>query len=545
MEIIRRFNLKSNDRNNPAAMHSSGLIAFQKGQYDRAIDLISKAIEQNPQNSQFHNSIGAVYKTLGKLQKAADAYRRAILLNPAFGEGYSNLGFVLLLQGRPRVAIEKCKKAVQLKPDFAQAYNNLGLALQIEGEVAEAIENFTQAIKIEPKYAQAYSNLGTALKTEGRFDEAAQNHKRAIQIAPNFAEAYNNLGWVLNAQGKDDEAIENYREALRLKPDYAAAHWNLSFVLLRSGRLIEGWNEFEWRTDPSLQYVTYPGCTPDKCWDGSSFVGKRLLVRCEQGFGDNIHFVRYLPMVKARGGTVIYESRKPLLKLLCSVDGIDELIEATDDGKSDAKFDYYIPLLSLAKIFGTTLETIPAHVPYIHADPTKARYWRDRMEGPDFKVGIVWSGSTGFEMNEVRACRLEHFTRLAEIEGVTLYSLQKGTPAEQIGQMGDKISVVNIADEFEDFADTAAMIENLDLVISADTAVVHLAGAMNKPIWTVLCYKSAWQWMLNRDDSPWYPTMKLFRQKKWGDWHGVFSDVTEQLRKVVGKNKTEILKVKV
>ncbi|MBW8039423.1 MAG: tetratricopeptide repeat protein [Planctomycetes bacterium] len=530
--------LKS-DPDNSTALHSLGIIAYQTGQYDSAFELISKAIEANPQVPQFHNTLGAVYKALGKFEEAIEAYKKAISLRPDFAEAYSNMGFVLQLLGWFEASAEKCRRAVKLNPSYAQAYNNLGLALQAQEQIAEAIENYTQALQIEPNYAQAYNNLGTALKSQGKFEDAIENYKHAIRLEPGFAETYNNLGRVLSAQGQIDKAIENYRCALKLKPDYAGAHWNLSYALLLRGRLIEGWEEFEWRREPSLKFVTYPDCHQSQIWDGSTFAGKRLFVRSEQGLGDSIQFIRYLPMVKALGGTVIFESPKPLFNILQDFDAIDELVQACPEVNSDVEYDFYVPLMSLPGIFATTLETIPADLPYLYADPIKMEYWKDKFTEADFKVGIVWAGSPGYDNDHNRSCALKHFTALAKIEGVKLYSLQKGNAAAQLDELPPNITIHNFAEQLDDFTDTAAVIENLDLVISVDTAVAHLAGAMGKPVFVLLPFVPEWRWLLNRDDSPWYPTMRLFRQEKWGDWDGVFARAAEQLRILTEKHNTE------
>jgi hypothetical protein len=245
-------------------------------------------------------------------------------------------------------------------------------------------------------------------------------------------------------------------------------------------------------------------------------------------------------MVKARGGTVIFETLGPLLSLLEGFDGIDELAEAAPDGEPTVDFDLDAFVLDLPRILGTTVETIPAEVPYLHADRTKAEFWRDRLAGDDFKVGIVWAGSPKHTDDANRSCRLEHFKPLTEIESVRLIGLQKGGPAAQAGQFAGGAPFVSLGEEFADFADTAAVIENLDLVISVDTAVLHLAGAMGKKVWGLLPFEADWRWMLDRSDSPWYPTMTLFRQAGTGDWDSVFGSVEDELRRCVGAGRVQV-----
>ncbi|MBW8039420.1 MAG: tetratricopeptide repeat protein [Planctomycetes bacterium] len=480
---------------NPAALYSSGLIAFQTGEYEQAVVLISQAIKNKPQVPQFYNALGVVFKALGKPQKAIDAYRQALSIQSV----------------------------------YPQAYYNLANVLRDQGRYQEAVENYKNTININPDNVKAYNNLAGTLKKQNNLTEAMIYSERAIQLDPDNAEAYYNLATILGDQGRCSEAIDYYNQAIQLKPDYAEAHLNLSLALLLFGRFEEGWSQYEWRRKTKLNSSFYQR-TPEKLiWDGSSFVGKRLFVQCEQGLGDTLQFIRYLPMVKARGGTVIFELWHPLINLLHEFDGIDKFVVLSPD-KPDVKFDFYISLMDLPAIFRTTLDSIPDSVPYVYADSTKADYWRARLDGPDFKVGIVWAGSAKHENNHNRSCKLKHFAPLASIDGVRLYSLQKDASATQLRQFPAGKVLANPAEEFEDFTDTAAVIENLDLIISVDTAIVHLAGAMGKPVWTLLPFAPDWRWMLERDDNPWYPTMRLFRQEKWGDWETVFASVAEQLR---------------
>jgi len=340
----------------------------------------------------------------------------------------------------------------------------------------------------------------------------------------------------LHAHGRHDEALDSFERAIQIKPEYAQAHWNRSLVLLLKGRFEEGWQEYRWRRKTNLAAFAYPHKLDKPLWDGRPFAGKRLLVHYEQGLGDNLQFVRYLPMVKRLGGTVIFETPKSMYGLLHSFDGIDELVQASSDAPPEVEFDAYISLMDLPGISGTTLDTIPAEVPYIHADPAKVESWRDRLAGEGLKVGLVWAGRpTG--PNEVlslqhRSCSLEHFAPLADVPGVVLYGLQKGPAAAQVHQLSGQSVVANLGEQFEDFTDTAAAIENLDLVISIDTSVAHLAGAMGKPVWLLLKSDADWRWLLDRADSPWYPTMRLFRQEEWGDWDSVFERVAQELRQL-------------
>jgi Flp pilus assembly protein TadD len=563
---------------NPVVLHLLGTLAYQRGQYDAAVDFLGRAIACNPYIAQFHNTLGVALEALGKPQEAIEAYQQAILLQPGYAEAYNNLAISFQNQGKYSQAIEQYKHAIQLEPDRAEIYYNLANVLQSQHRDSEAAENYRQAIKLKPDYAQAYNNLGITLKEQGQFDKAIENYAQAIRLEPdnaqfhsnlasilqhqgrlaeavancehavclnpNCAEAYYNLASVLRDQGRCNEAIENNKRAIQLKPDYAQAHWNQAIAYLLNGNFTEGWKEFEWRRKTDWHTSAYPHRHPKPRWNGASFFGKRLLVHCEQGLGDCLQFARYLPMVKSLGGTVIFEAWRPLHGLLKEFDEIDELVELSFEKKTEAQFDLYTSVLDLPGIFGTTEETIPSSVPYLHADKVKTQYWREKLAGPDFNVGIVWAGSSRHPNDRNRSCRLEDFSPLAQIKDVRLYGLQKGKAAQQVDELASKVSIENLAEHFADFTDAAAAIENLDLIISVDTAALHLAGAMGKPVWALLAFAPDWRWMLGRTDSPWYPTMRLFRQKKWGDWNSVFEACAKQLQVLVSRENIAGSKLK-
>ncbi len=564
-----------NNPDNPFALHSLGILAHQTGRNDKALELVKQAIASNGQIPQLHNSLGLVCESLGRLDDAVVSYQQAISLEPNYAEAYHNMAIALQSQGRYATAIEKCKQAISFRPDYAEAYNTMAYSLQNLNRNTEAIENYKQAIKLkpdfveaynhlgvlfnqqrrsfeaieyfkkalqfDPEYAELYNNLGIALKEQEHFNEAVVNFELAIKHEPGFAEAFYNLANSLRDQGRCNEAIEKYREAIRLKPDYSQAHWNMSLAYLLNGNYEQGWKGYKQHRNAILKKITDFRCPGKPRWDGSSFANKRLLIHYEQGLGDNIQFARYLPMVKARRGTVIFETLEPLIGLFRDFPGIDELLVYEHTKKPSVQFDLYTSLFDLPSIFQTTLETIPANVPYIHADPTKIRSWRDLIAGPDFKVGIVWAGSPVHGNDRYRSCPLDYFEPLSKIDGVRLYSLQKGPATAQIDLLAGKISVTDISKHLEDFSDTAAAIENLDLVISVDTSVLHLAGAMGKRAWAVLPFAPEWRWMLNRSDSPWYPTLKLFRQIQWKQWEPVFERIAGELRNLVANCKSEIV----
>jgi hypothetical protein len=336
---------------------------------------------------------------------------------------------------------------------------------------------------------------------------------------------HNNLGVALQKQGALGEAVASYRRALELRPDYAEAHNNLAFVWLLTGDFEQGWSEYEWRWKANL--LSPPSFT-QPLWDGTPLAGRTILLYAEQGLGDTLQFIRYAPLVERRGGRVIMACPRPLLQLLASCPGIDRLV-ALDAVSSD--FELYALLMSLPRILGTSLESIPADVPYLEADPELTVHWQSELAtfSREFRIGIAWQGNPDHRGDRHRSFRLAQFAPVARLEGVRLFSLQKGPGAEQIREVGDRFPVTDLGSRLDEttgaFMDTAAVMKNLDLVISADTAIAHLAGALGVPIWVALSSAPDWRWLLGREDSPWYPTMRLFRQASPGDWDGVFARI--------------------
>ncbi len=484
------------------ALHLLGVIAYKTGRYEEAIRLIQKAITQNRQVPRYHNTLGVVLRAAGRLEEAIAAYEQALALDARYAEAHHNMGNVFFSQRRYTAAVEKYNHVLSLDPQCVEACNSSAIALQYLGE----------------------------------FDAALDKCRQALSRKFDYAEAYNTAAAILLKKGLYAEAIESYKHAVRLKPDYAEAHSNLGMTLLLTGRFEEGWPEYSWRLKTDKAAYLRGHAVP--AWDGSCFAGKRLLVRHEQGFGDNIQFMRYLPMVKRLGGTVACEVLRPLADLYAGLPGVDEVVDVPSGATSAGAIDLQIPLLELPRIFRTTLETIPADVPYLHADSLKAQYWRPRFSRTELNVGIVWAGQPAHPEDRTRSCPLRHFLPLSRIPHVRLFGLQKGAAAAQVKDLATEMPLPNLGEQLTDFTDTAAVIENLDLVISVDTAVLHLAGAMAKPVWAVIPFCPDWRWMLDRPDSPWYPTMKLFRQQQYGCWDDVFRRVSQELMTWVGRRKS-------
>jgi tetratricopeptide (TPR) repeat protein len=432
--------------------------------------------------------------------------------------------------GNLRASAKIYVEILQVQPENIAALSALGEICYKLGNYTLAISCIERDLELNPTNALGYYNLGIALKELKRFDEAIVSFKTSLRINPNIAEAYNNLGFIFGQiQGLFMEAMDCYDKAIELNPNYAQAHFNKSSLLLLSGNFNEGWKEYEWRRKIS-NYVPLQRNFPQPLWNRSDIQGKTIFLYSEQGFGDTIQFARYIPIVAQQEATILVECQKELVALLQKVNGVKKMV--TRNEKPPA-FDVHYPLLSLPSLFDTTLEDIPARVPYINAESSLASNWRNKMQADaaKLKVGLVWAGKPGHANDCNRSCSINIFLSLARLDGVTFYSLQKGAAAQQAKFPPQGIRLIDYTDDIYDFSDTAALIENLDLVISVDTSVAHLAGAMGKPVWILLPFIPDWRWMLNRDDSPWYPTMQLFRQPAIGDWTSVITSVADKLQK--------------
>jgi len=485
--------------NDADLLHRSGVSAYQNGDFKTALELVLKAIEINSNVPKYYNTFGVILAQAGREQGAVKAYR----------------------------------KAIELNNDYGEAYSNLGNCLQKQNKYAESIEYYAKAIKSNPDYAEAYNNLAAALYKLGNFKAAIENCRKAIKLKDNYAEAYNTLAAVLQAEQRFDEAIECYGKTIEYAPDYAEAYYSRGMSYLRNGEFAKGWDDYQWRLKTEKIKVTLRYDKP--WWQGENFQGKTLLVQAEQGFGDSIQFVRYLPMVKERGGTVILAEKPELISLFQNLEGIDDLVDTRKVTEGNVKYDLYVTLLTLPAIFDTRTDNVPARIPYFFEEASKVAHWRNKIETDVFNIGIAWAGNQTHGNDHNRSCALKNFIQPAKIKNVKLFSLQKGPGIEQISNWPEDVELIDLGQQFKDFADTAAAIENMDMTISVDTSVAHLAGAMGKTIWLLIPYEPDWRWMLNRQDSPWYPTMKLFRQKQHGNWDGVFQRVAEQLRILIEK----------
>jgi FKBP-type peptidyl-prolyl cis-trans isomerase 2 len=427
-------------------------------------------------------------------------------------------------------AISLYQKAIKLNPKHSGAFYNLGVAFQKLGQLDKAIVHYEIAIGLTQNLIEAHHNLGLAYKDIGQFDEAIICFQRVLQLQPDHANAYYNLGNTLVAKEQFSEAMQCYRKAVEINPGHADAHWSMGLMHLRLGNFDDGWKAYEKRWELKDVMVKPRFKQPE--WDGQGIEGRTILLYAEQGFGDTIQFVRYVPFVAERGAKVIVECQRELASLLTNTAGVSQIVAK---GEQYPDFDIHYPLLSLPLIFSTTAGTIPSKIPYINADPALVQKWRSKMgrDNSPVKVGLVWAGNPKLKFGHSRSCSLGAFAPLADRDDITFYSLQVGDASAQTKDAPAEMRLVDYTGEIKDFADTAAFIQSLDLIISVDTAAAHLAGALGKPVWTLLPFVSDWRWMLEREDSPWYPTMRLFRQPAPADWESVIVRVKEALKTLV------------
>ena len=515
------------DPHHADALHYLGVLASQSGNQPVAIDLIGKAIAIKPQSAVHHYHLGNALQAHGRLDEAVVAYQRAVRLNPNDAESHSNLGHTLRLLGRLDEAIASCQRAVELSPRDAQAHNNLGTALQARGELELAVTSFRRALEVQPNYSEVYSNLGNALQEQGQLDQAMASYQRALQLRPQNAEAYNNLGNVYRTQGKPNDALACYQRAVALAPGFALARHNRGMAWLLLGDFAQGWPEYEWRWKARPQDLAE---YPQPAWQGESLEGRTILLWTEQGIGDTFQFVRFAQPVKERGGRVVLRCGEKLAPILNNCPGIDIV-----DTKSHEPFDLHAPLMSLPNLLKIDLAANPRAEPYLSADTGLVHRWRRELgESASFRIGIAWQGNPLQGADRDRSIPLAEFAPLASLPNVELISLQRGFGTEQLATVSDQFKVCTFDEDFDTksgaFMDSAAVIASLDLLVMSDSALCHLAGALGAPVWVALPYAPDWRWLLERRDTPWYPTMRLFRQPSRGDWASVFGQIAAELQ---------------
>jgi Tfp pilus assembly protein PilF len=474
---------------------------------------------------------------LNSAEESEERFRQILIEDPENGAALRELGGLLAargqsLQGRGELAAaaECYEEAVALDPSQAPAHNNLGNVYLALGRLDDAAAAFRSAIAADPALAEAHLNLGIVRHRSGDLGEAAGHYRAARELKPALAEASLNLGHLLEEAGDPSGATDSYRAAIAARPELAEAHFNLALRLLQAGDFRRGWEEYEWRFRlPELEPF-WPHANRPR-WDGADLRGRTILLYAEQGFGDALQFVRYVPLVAARGGKVVLSCSPKLMALFATVAGVDAVHNAETP---PPEFDLCCSLLSLPRIFGTTLDSIPAATPYLHPPAGAAGRWRARLaaEGPALKVGLFWSTESRNRMTPLRSLELAMLAPLARSPGVRFYSLQRGAAAAQARPEGMRL--VDLSAELVDFADDAGLLANLDLVITINTATAHLAGALGVPVWTLVHYPPDWRWLHGRSDSPWYPTMRLFQRGPTEPWEAVIERVARALSSLHG-----------
>ena len=504
------------------------IAANRAGRLDQAEQVCRQILQADPRNVQALHLMATVSFRLGRHAATVEYLGRAIAVQPRVVAFHNNLSMAYRALNKFDEAIACCQRALELDPRCIEAHRNMADALREQKKPGEAVAWYRRTLALVPEDADVHTALGVALQDQGQVDEAAACYRQAITLKPDHAQAHVNLGLTLQEQRKFDEAAACFRRALEVQPDLADAHLALSAIQLLQGDFEHGWPEYEWRW-PAKRVTARHFRQPR--WDGRPLAGATILVHVEQGLGDTIQFIRYAPLLKRQGGRVIVACQKAMLPLLATCPGIDQFIA---EGDNLPAFDFHVPLLSLPGILGTSLTNLPADIPYLFAAPALVEQWRERIRTlPGRKVGICWQGSSQYAADAFRSIPPRSIAPLAQVPGVSLISLQKGATPAQLAEIGGGFPVLDLAGELDEksgaFMDTAAVIANLDLVVTCDTAVGHLAGALGAPVWVALSFVSDWRWFLDRDDSPWYPTVRLFRQQQRGDWADTFQRIQAAL----------------
>jgi tetratricopeptide (TPR) repeat protein len=511
----------------PEVLINYSLVLDALGRYEEALVTLDVVLSIKRRSVEACNNRGAILEKLGRDEDALESIDRALAIKPGHVDSLYNRGSVLRKLGRHEEALKAFERALAFKPDYAKAHNNRGLALDALGRPAEAFESYNRALAIAPEFLEALNNRGNVLQKLGRHDEALVSYEKALSIDANCAEVLNNYGRSLSILGRQQEALEYTSRATAVRPSYVDAQWNESLLRLRLGDFAGGWQKYEWRwkrDENAKKLRNYA----QSLWLGAEpIAGKTMLLHYEQGMGDTIQFARYAKLLAAQGARVILEVQPPLKALLA---GIGAGIEVIGSGEEIPAFDFYCPLMSLPLALRTDLASIPADIPYLRVPDERLAQWSERLPPRQgLRVGVVWSGNATHKDDHNRSIAFTRLAPLFDVPGVQFVSLQKELREADAQALASEPRMHDIGRHFDDFADTAAATALVDLVIAVDTSVAHLAGALGKPVWVLLPFCPDWRWLTERDDSPWYPTARLFRQSRIADWAGVIAQVAGEL----------------
>ncbi len=543
------------------AERSLGNLLARRGNFAAAVQIYRCGLRKAPGDAALQYALGAALAARGDKCEAKTAYQEALRLRPNFPEALLNLGNLYYDEGEWAQAVVCCRRALKLRPDYAKAWCNLGNVLQMLGDTRVATQCYQRTLEIAPRTVAAHHNLGNAwlarkdfrrgeacfrqtleleeraehhnslgnaLFQQRRDQEATACYRRALELEPDYATAHTNLANALLREGKREEMIRHYQRAVELDPRSAGGHYNLALAYLRQGRYREGWREHEWRWDfRELRLRRRHSSVPQ--WKGEPLRGETILLHAEQGLGDTLQFVRYAPLVAEHGGRVLVEVQPRLKRLLGNVPGVSRTFAR---GEPLPAFAWQCSLMSLPPAFATEVDTIPIRGPYVRPGEQEVEAARRRWSGAGLRVGIAWAGNPQQRSDEQRSMPLHELLPLAGMSGVSWFSLQMGPGVEKLRRLAPEFPVVDACSTHQDFAETAALAATLDLVISVDTSVAHLAGAMGLPVWVVLPHLADWRWMDERGDSPWYPTARLFRQKTAGDWSAPVERMRQELQRM-------------
>lgn len=514
------------DANYADAYINRGLVLLELKRPQEALASYERALSLRPDFAEGDFNRGNALHALERPEEALASYGRALNLRPDYAAAYINRGTAQRDLDLPQAALESFEHALELRPDDATAYNNCGTEMRDLGCPEEALASYERALHVNPGYADAHINLGLALAELRRPEEALKGFERAAQLKPDCAEAYFNLGNGLRALCRSSVALQSYRRALQIEPGHVSAHFNISLCRLRLGEFGQGWEDYEWRWRTEQMAMDKRNFS-QPLWSGvEPLAGKTILLHHEQGFGDTLQFSRYVKQVAALGARVVLQVQAPLVPLLTTLEGPAQVIpnDAALPG-----FDVHCPLLSLPLAFKTDIDSIPAGIPYLHSDAAHRALWESRLGSRTRpRIGLAWSGGAKHPNDYNRNVALGKMLPVLDNRGEYV-SLQKEVRASDAGVLAARPDIRHFGSALDTFADTAALVELMDLVVCVDTSVAHLAGAMGKAVWILLPFSPDWRWLLNRDDSPWYPTAKLFRQPQIGDWSSVIKRVTAEL----------------
>ena len=513
------------------ALLNLGAAQRERGLLDAAIASYRRTLLKNPGLADAHSNLANALADQSQLDEAVSHCRQAIAFAPQHAGAWLNLGYLLQRMGLAQESIDASRRAIALTPANAYAHNNLANALRDLGQLAEAESHYREALKLHPANARALLSLAALLTDLGRPAEAAACCHAALKIEPQLAEAHNNLADACKELQQFDAALAAYTQALALKPDHAQTHYNMSLLLLTLGRYDEAWPHHEWRTDPQRgKSAVRPPPLTSTAWQGEALDGQHIVLCHEQGYGDTIQFIRYATLLKQMGAArVSLVCPSPLVPLMVGAAGVDDVFVTYE---TVPQHDYHVLTMSLPHRCATRLDTIPAPIPYLAAQARHLEKWRTWLPQSGFKLGLAWKGSAHHKNDHNRS--LPHLSSLAplwQVPGISFVSLQKDQGEDEAAAPPPGQPLAAFAGRIDDFGDMAALVQQMDLVIAVDTAVAHLAGALDKPCWVLLpAGGTDWRWLRERDDSPWYPTtMRLYRQQQAGDWRGAIERMAADL----------------